>query len=308
MSKGVILAGGRGTRLYPMTVATSKQLLPVYDKPLVYYPLSTLLEAGIGDILVITSPQSLASMRLLLGDGEAWGARISYAIQEEPRGIAQALLIAEKCGFWEAANEPVTLILGDNIFDWPELAQRLKIAYRETETGKASLFTARVAVPERYGVLSWTQVKVWIEEKPKKAKSPYAVTGLYVYPAGAHEVAASLKPSFRNELEITAVNNHYVQGGRAWLVPLDASAAWFDAGTPDAMLAASQYVAAVQQRQGRLVGSPEVAAVVGGLLPEEGYDSPAQRVVKLQGAHYFKRVNQDLAARQLAMHKPSLGR
>jgi len=254
--KGIILAGGKGTRLYPVTQATCKQLLPVFDKPLIYYPMATLMQAGITEILIISTPHDLPRFEALFGDGSHLGLSISYAAQSAPRGIADAFLVAE--GF--IGNEPVALILGDNIFYGHDIAAVLKPCTQLAEG--AMVFGYEVKDPERYGVLALgdNQNITAIIEKPQIAPSPYAVTGLYFYDASVVSIARSLKPSPRGELEITDVNNAYLQQGQLQVRLLGRGFAWLDTGTHDALQKASTYVQTIQERQGIQVACLEEIA------------------------------------------------
>ncbi len=252
-TKGIILAGGSGTRLYPLTKSVSKQLMPVYDKPMIYFPLTTLMLAGIRDILVITTPQDQPLFQGLLGDGTQWGLRLTYAVQPEPGGLAQAFLIGRD--FLE--GQPVALVLGDNIFygqGFPEILQ--EAAHRDVG---ATIFGYRVKNPEAYGVAEFDASGriVGIEEKPARAKSHYAVTGLYFYDADVADLAASLRPSARGELEITDLNRLYLERGTLHLEKLSRGIAWLDTGHPDSLLEAAQYVQTIQARQGLQIASPE---------------------------------------------------
>jgi glucose-1-phosphate thymidylyltransferase len=270
--KGIILAGGAGTRLHPITRAVSKQLLPVYDKPMIYYPLSVLMMAGIRDILVITTPHDQEQFRRLLGDGGQWGIALSYAVQPAPEGLAQAFLIgAEHLG-----DESAALILGDNIFFGHGLPSVLADAVRTVENdGGCTLFGYRVSDPERYGVaeLDRDGRLVQIEEKPDKPKSNLAITGLYLYDNSVVEHARTLRPSARGELEITDLNRIYVDGGNARLVDLGRGTAWLDTGTQDAMLQAAEFVQVLQHRQGLTIAClEEIAMRQGSITPHQALE------------------------------------
>ncbi|MGQ9591492.1 MAG: glucose-1-phosphate thymidylyltransferase RfbA [Planctomycetota bacterium] len=264
--KGIVLAGGSGTRLYPLTLATSKQLLPVYDKPMVYYPVSVLLLAGIRRILVITTPEDQAAFRRLLGDGSALGLEFSYAVQPRPEGIAQALVIAEEF----IAGEPVALALGDNIFyghGFPAMLQRA--AARERG---ATVFAYRVRDPQRYGVVEFDASgrAVGLEEKPARPRSPYAVTGLYFYDSRAPELARGLKPSRRGELEITDLNLCYLREGSLHVEVIGRGTAWLDTGTYESLLQAANFVQAIEERQGLMVACVEEIAYRLGYVGADG--------------------------------------
>ena len=286
--KGIILAGGSGTRLYPLTLVTSKQLLPVYDKPMIYYPLSTLMLAGINDILVISTPADTPRFKELLGDGSQFGVKLSYKVQPSPDGLAQAFTLGKDF----INGEPCAMILGDNIFYGNGFTDLLENATKDAQKGKATVFGYYVTDPERFGVVDFDEngKAISIEEKPTHPKSNYAVAGLYFYPAGVSEKAAQVKPSARGEVEITTLNEMYLNDDNLNVQLLGRGYAWLDTGTMHSLVEASNYVKMVEERQGIAVSAPEEIAYIHGWIDKDKLLEAANHYGKSPYGQHLKSV------------------
>ena len=286
--KGIILAGGAGTRLYPLTMVTSKQLLPVYDKPMIYYPLSTLMLAGIKDILIISTPQDTPRFESLLGDGGQFGIKLSYAVQPSPDGLAQAFIIGKQF----IGDDSCAMVLGDNIFYGSGLFKRMDAAKKATEEGKATVFGFYLKDPERFGVVEFDKEGkvISVEEKPEHPKSNYAITGLYFYPAGVAEKAEKVKPSKRGELEITTLNDMYLQEDNLNVQLLNRGFAWLDTGTMDSLLLASDFIHMVEEQQGVMISAPEEIAYRNGWINDTKMLKAAEMYGKSPYGEHLKSV------------------
>lgn len=286
--KGIILAGGAGTRLYPLTMVTSKQLLPVYDKPMIYYPLSTLMLAGIKDILIISTPEDTPRFEHLLGDGKQFGIHLSYKIQPSPDGLAQAFIIGEEF----IGNDACAMILGDNIFYGNGFSHMLKNVVEETIAGTATVFGYYVKDPKRFGIVEFDEngKVISVEEKPKEPKSNYAITGLYFYPAGVSVMAKQVKPSARGELEITTLNDMYLKQNKLAVKLLGRGFAWLDTGTMDSLVDAADFVRMVEQRQGIKISAPEEIAFRFGWITKEQILKTAAKYGKSPYGDHLKAV------------------
>ncbi len=286
--KGIILAGGSGTRLYPLTMITSKQLLPVYDKPMIYYPLSTLMLAGIRDILIISTPQDLPNFKKLLGDGKQFGINLSYKIQSKPEGIAQAFLIGEDF----IDNDCCTLILGDNIFYGGGLVNKINVAVKNASKGNATIFGYYVNDPERYGIIEFDEHfnVVSVEEKPKNPKSNYCITGLYFYDKRASYFAKQIKPSKRNELEITDLNRLYLEDGSLKVEILGRGFAWLDTGTVDSLVDATDFIQMIEKRQGIKISAPEEIAYRNKWIDKDNLLKSADKYFKSPYGEHLRKV------------------
>ena len=289
--KGIILAGGSGTRLYPLTKVTSKQLLPVYDKPMIYYPLSTLMLAGVRDILIISTPTDTPRFQDLLGDGSHFGIHLSYAVQPSPDGLAQAFLIGEEF----IGDEPCAMILGDNIFYGNDFSSILEKARRNAENGRATVFGYYVPDPERFGIVEFDENEkvLSVEEKPAQPKSNYAITGLYFYPAGVSQLARQVKPSKRGELEITTLNDLYLQRGILDAKIFGRGFAWLDTGTMESLLEAAEFVHMVEKRQGMKISAPEEIAFRFGWISTQQLLESADLYGKSPYGHHLRQVAEE---------------
>lgn len=286
--KGIILAGGSGTRLYPLTRVTSKQLLPVYDKPMIYYPLSTLMLAGIKDILIISTPNDISRFKELLGNGNDFGIRLSYQVQQKPEGLAQAFLIGESF----IGTDSCAMILGDNIFYGSFFSDQLALAKKDANDGYATIFGYYVKDPERFGIVEFDEnmKALSVEEKPDNPKSNYCITGLYFYPSGVSEKAKNVKPSFRGELEITDLNRLFLEEGKLKVQLLGRGFAWLDTGTIDSLMEASSFVQTIQNRQGVVISALEEIAYIKGWIDKDQLLNSAEKYGKSPYGQHLKNV------------------
>lgn len=286
--KGIVLAGGSGTRLYPLTMVTSKQLLPIYDKPMVYYPISTLMLAGIRDILIISTPTDLPNFERLLGDGSDFGLRLSYKVQPSPDGLAQAFILGEEF----IGDDEGAMVLGDNIFYGNGLTNALKRAKQNAENGRATIFGYYVNDPERFGIVEFDEngKVLSVEEKPKNPKSNYCITGLYFYPKGVSKLANEVKPSARGELEITSLNDMYLQRGKLDVELLGRGYAWLDTGTMDSLIEASEFVRTIETRQSSQIAALEEIAYTQGWIDKETLLASAERYGKSPYGQHLRNV------------------
>ena len=286
--KGIILAGGAGTRLYPLTMVTSKQLLPVYDKPMIYYPLSTLMLAGIREILIISTPVDTPRFEALLGDGSEFGIHLQYKVQPSPDGLAQAFLLGEEF----IGDEACAMVLGDNIFYGNGFRKVLKAAVEDAEAGRATIFGYYVNDPERFGIVEFDEngKVLSVEEKPKNPKSNYCITGLYFYPRGVSRMAHEVKPSARGELEITTLNDMYLKQGTLDVQRLGRGFAWLDTGTMDSLVEAADFVRMIQQRQSIVISAPEEIAFINGWIDREKLLESAEKYGKSPYGGHLKAV------------------
>ena len=284
--KGIILAGGSGTRLYPLTIAISKQIMPVYDKPMIYYPLSVLMEAKIKDVLIITTPRDNETFKSLLGDGSKWGMNFEYAIQDKPRGLAEAFIIGEEF----IGDDNVAMILGDNMFYGEHFAEKLKSANEREE--EATIFGYYVKDPRAYGVVEINDEgqAISIEEKPEKPKSNYAVPGLYFYTNDVIEIAKNVKPSARGEIEITTINEEYMNRKQLKVEKLGRGMTWFDTGTHDALIETASFVQTIEKRQGLQICSPDEIAYKNGWITAEELSTLADQYIKTEYGQYLKDI------------------
>ena len=284
--KGIILAGGSGTRLYPLTMAISKQIMPVYDKPMIYYPISVLMEAGVREVLVISTPRDVVTFKELLGDGSQWGMHFEYKVQEKPNGLAEAFIIGEEF----IGDDNVVMILGDNMFYGSHLPEILRRANERED--ESTIFGYYVKDPRRYGVVEINSEgkAVSIEEKPEEPKSNYAVPGLYFYTNDVIEIAKTIKPSARGELEITSINDEYMKMGKLTVEKLGRGMTWFDTGTHDALIETASFVQTIEKRQGLQICSPDEIAYKNGWITEEELSTLADQYIKTEYGQYLKDI------------------